>query len=51
MSARIRASEASLLAAERCNANETAALLEAMNSLTTSMSRDDRKYRSPPEHV
>mgnify|MGYP000591406951 CR=1 FL=1 len=32
-------------------ADEIAALLAAMNSLTTSMSRDERKYSSPPEHV
>lgn len=51
LSARIRFSEASLLAAERRNANEIAALLDAMNSLTATMSRDVPKYSSPPEHV
>jgi chromosome segregation ATPase len=41
LSARIRFSEASLLAAERRNSNEIAALLDAMKSLTASMSRGD----------
>lgn len=51
LSARIRFSEASLLAAERRNANEIATLLDAMNSLTATMSQDAGRYSSPPEHV
>lgn len=51
LSARIRFSEVSLQAAERRNTNEIAALLDAMKSLTATVSRGDRKYCSPPEHV
>jgi hypothetical protein len=48
LSVRIRFSEVSLQAAERRNSNEIATLLDAMNSLTATMSRGDGGYSPPP---